>query len=252
MTRARRRAAIRSRFAGVETVMRRGHGIVLVGLAVLVVASTAGAAESKLVGTVGPGFTIQLTDPQGQPVTHLDPGAVEIEVSDRSEEHDFHLQGPGVDVTTGIDTTGDTTFAVTLGEGQYTFFCDVHPTRMRGKFAVGNVSAPPATTPKPPPAPAPSAAIGSRLTLTVGPGARISLKTSAGSPVTLLRPGAYTIVARDRSAAHNARIRGAGAARATGVGFVGTKTWKVVLRKGTLVVQCDRHPATMRTTVRVA
>ena len=62
--------------------MRRGHGIAMVGFAVLVVASTAGAAETKLVGTVGPGFTIELRDAQGQPVTHLEPGAVEIEVSD--------------------------------------------------------------------------------------------------------------------------------------------------------------------------
>ena len=46
----------------------------------LVVAATAGAAETKLVGTVGPGFTIELRDAQGQPVTHLEPGAVEIEV----------------------------------------------------------------------------------------------------------------------------------------------------------------------------
>ena len=78
------------------------------------------------------------------------------------------------------------------------------------------------------------------------------MKTAAGKRVTLLRPGAYTVVARDRSTAHNARLRGAGAAQATGVGFVGTKTWRVVLRKGTLVVQCDQHRATMRTTVRVA
>ncbi len=245
-------SAIRSRLRSVDGVMRRGYSIAMVGLAVLVVAATAGAAETKLAGTVGPGFTIELRDAQGQPVTHLEPGAVEIEVSDRSEEHNFHLQGPGVEVTTGIDSTGDTTFAVTLGEGRYTFLCDVHPSRMRGTFDVGNVAAPPPAPPKPPPATTPSAAVGARLALTVGPGAKISLKTSAGKPVTVLRPGAYTIVARDRSRAHNARIRGAGATRATGVGFVGTKTWKVVLRKGTLVVQCDRHRATMRTTVRVA
>ena len=39
---------------------------------------------------------------------------------------------------------------------------------------------------------------------------------------------------------------------ATGVGFVGTRTWRVVLRKGTLVIQCDPHKATMRQTVKVA
>ena len=232
--------------------MRRQHGIVMVGVAMLVLASSAGAAETKLVGTVGPGFTIELRDEQGQPVKQLQPGAVELVVSDRSEEHNFHLQGPGVDVTTGVDTTGDTRFAVTLGEGRYTFLCDVHPARMLATFDVGTVAPPPSPQPKPTPAPPPSATIGSRLTLSVGPAATISLRTAGGKRVTLLRPGPYTVVARDRSTSHNARLRGAGAARATGVGFVGTKTWRVVLRKGTLVVQCDQHRATMRTTVRVA
>jgi plastocyanin len=232
--------------------MRRRHGIAMVGIAVLVLASSAGAAETKLVGTVGPGFTIELRDAQAQPVKQLQPGPVEIEVSDRSEEHDFHLQGPGVDLTTGVDTTGDTTFAVTLGDGRYTFLCDAHPARMRGTFDVGTVAPPPTTQPKPTPGPTPSAKVGSRLILTVGPAATISLRTVGGRRVSLLRPGAYTVVARDRSAAHNARLRGAGAGRATGVGFVGTRTWRVGLRKGMLVVQCDEHPTSMRATVRVA
>ena len=51
---------------------------------------------------------------------------------------------------------------------------------------------------------------------------------------------------------HNARLRGAGAARTTGVGFVGDRTWRVVLRKGTLVIQCDPHRTAMRQVVRVA
>ena len=93
--------------------------------------------------------------------------------------------------------------------------------------------------------------MGSTLNLTVGPGFTISLKTRAGRRVTVLRPGSYTVVARDRSAAHNARLKGAGAAKATGVGFVGTKTWRVTLRNGTLVIQCDPHKTSMRATVRV-
>ncbi|HEX3291623.1 MAG TPA: hypothetical protein VHR46_09545, partial [Gaiella sp.] len=181
----------------------------------------------------------------------LQPGAVEIEVKDLSEEHNFHLSGPGVDLATGVETTGATTFRTTLVDGRYRFVCDVHPSRMVGTFDVGNAP-PPATTPPPAPTPTPSAKVGSRLSLTVGPAATISLKTLAGKKVTLLRPGAYTVVARDRSHAHNARLRGAGASQATGVGFVGTKTWRVVLRKGTLVVQCDAHRTTMRTTVKVA
>jgi hypothetical protein len=78
------------------------------------------------------------------------------------------------------------------------------------------------------------------------------MRTASGKLVTRLRPGAYTVVARDRSKVHNARLAGAGATRATGVGFVGTRTWRVVLRNGTLVVRCDPHRTTMRRTVRVA
>jgi hypothetical protein len=43
--------------------------------------------EVKLIGSVGPEFTISLTDAQGNPVTKLDPGAHEIEVTDRSDFH---------------------------------------------------------------------------------------------------------------------------------------------------------------------
>ena len=233
--------------------MKRRHGIAGIAVAALVVAASAGAEETKLAGTVGPGFSITLKTPDGADVKTLQAGATEIEVKDLSEEHNFHLSGPGVDVTTGVETTGDTTFRVTLGDGSYRFVCDVHPSRMVGTFTVGAGAPPPTTTPPPPPAPtAPSAKVGSRLALTVGPTATISLKTLAGKRVTLLRPGAYTVVVRDRSKAHNARLRGAGVSQATGVGFVGTKTWRVVLRKGTLVVQCDPHRTTMRTTVKVA
>jgi plastocyanin len=231
--------------------VKRRHGIAGIAVAALVVAAAAGAEETKLAGTVGPGFSIALKAPDGADVKTLQPGEVEIEVKDLSEEHNFHLSGPGVDLTTGVETIGDTTFRTTLADGRYRFVCDVHPSRMVGTFEVG--AAPPATTTPPPPKPpAPSAKVGARLALTVGPAATISLKTLLGKKVTLLRPGAYTFVVRDRSKAHNARLRGAGAAKATGVGFVGTQTWRVTLRKGTLVVQCDPHRTTMRTTVKVA
>ncbi len=228
--------------------MKRRHGIAGIAVAALVVAAAAGAEETKLAGTVGPGFSITLKTPGGADVKTLQPGEVEIEVKDLSEEHNFHLSGPGVDLTTGVETIGDTTFRTTLADGRYRFVCDVHPSRMVGTFDVGAAPPPTTTPPKPP---APSANIGARLALTVGPAAKISLKTTAGKTVTTLRPGPYTFVVRDRSKAHNARLRGAGAAKATGVGFVGTQTWRVTLRKGTLVVQCDPHRTTMRTSVKV-
>lgn len=233
--------------------MRRFFVVVLAALGAVALASISLAANPKVFGTTGPGFTITLRDAQGQPVTRLEPGPAEIEVDDLSAEHNFHLRGPGgVDVFTGIETTGKQTFNVTLVDGRYTFQCDPHAATMRGTFDVGNVTTPPPPPPPTPPAAKPSAPLGARLALTVGPGFTISLKTLAGKRVTLLRPGAYTIVVRDRSKAHNAHLRGATASKATGVGFVGTRTWRVVLRKGTLVVQCDPHRTSMRTSVRIA
>ena len=232
--------------------MGRTAVIALASLVVLVVAGIAVAATSPTVlfGSVGPGFSITLRDAQGNAVTRVESGEFQIEVDDKSEEHNFHLSGPGVDVSTDIAAVGKQTFNVTLANGRYTFVCDPHSLQMRGAFNVGSGGS--TGTPTTPTQPPPTAPVGARLALTVGPGFTISLKTLAGRKVTLLRPGAYTLLVRDRSKNHNARVRGATATRATGVGFVGTRTWRVVLRNGTLVIQCDPHKATMRQTVRVA
>ena len=233
--------------------MRRIAAVGLGGALVLLGVAIAASSATKLIGTTGPGFSITLRDAQGNAVTRVEPGEFEIEVDDRSEEHNFHLQGPGVNVSTDVAAVGKQTFNVTLANGRYTFVCDPHALQMRGAFDVGAGSGGGTVTNPPPPTPArPTAPVGARLSLTVGPAATISLRTLAGRKVTLLRPGAYTFTVRDRSKIHNARIRGATANRATGVGFVGTRTWRVVVRKGTLVIQCDPHKATMRQTVRVA
>jgi plastocyanin len=236
--------------------MRRVHilGVVLLASAAMAGVAIAASTETTLSGSVGPGFSITLRDAQGNAVTRVEPGEFEIEVDDKSEEHNFHLLGPGgVDVSTAVPFVGKQTFKVNLVNGKYTFQCDPHAGQMNGAFNVGAGSEPTPPPPvTPPPTAKPSAPVGARLALTVGPTATISLKTLAGKKVTLLRPGAYTFVVRDRSANHNARLRGAGAAKSTGVGFVGTRTWRVVLRNGTLVVQCDPHRATMRQSIKVA
>ncbi len=237
-----------------ERSMRRTYVIGAVSLVALSVAgiAIAAAAPTTLFGSVGPGFSITLRDAQGNAVTRVEPGEFEIEVDDKSEEHNFHLSGPGVDVSTDVAEVRKQTFKVTLANGRYTFVCDPHALQMRGAFTVGAESGSGDVTTPTPPAAKPTAPVGARLSLTVGPGFAISLKTLAGRKVTLLRPGAYTVTVRDRSTSHNARVRGATTTRATGVGFVGTQTWRVVLRKGTLVIQCDPHKATMRQTVKVA
>src|SRR4051812_1160507 len=90
-----------------------------------------------LTGTVGPGFSISLTDSKGQPVSAIVEGTYTINVSDRSSSHDFHLFGPNVNQSTGVTDTGDTTWTVTFGPGGYAFLCDPHVGGvMHGTFSV--------------------------------------------------------------------------------------------------------------------
>ena len=54
-----------------------------------------------------------------------------------------------------------------------------------------------------------------------------------------LKAGAYAIMAVDRSKKQNAHLVGAGVNRKTGIPFVGTITWKVTLKIGTLSYRSD-------------
>lgn len=208
------------------------------------------AQATKLTGRVGPGFTISLSTEAGARVTNLDPGTYEITVDDMSEEHNFHLSGPGVDRATEIGDVGTQTWTVTLREGAYRYVCDPHQRTMRGSFTVGNVTAPPPPTPKPPSNVVTPA---SRLQLTSGPGFAISLKTAGGKAVKTMRTGTYTVVVRDRSQIHNAHLAGPGYNRATKpLAYRGTQTWRVKLaRVGTLRFLCDPHAAQMRGSARI-
>ena len=122
-----------------ERSMRRTYVIGAVSLVALSVAgiALAAAAPTTLFGSVGPGFSITLRDAQGNAVTRVEPGEFEIEVDDKSEEHNFHLSGPGVDVSTDVAEVRKQTFKVTLANGRYTFVCDPHALQMRGAFTVG-------------------------------------------------------------------------------------------------------------------
>jgi plastocyanin len=96
------------------------------------------AAAAKTVnGTVGPGFTIGLTM-QGKKVTKLKAGtAYRFVISDRSDIHDFHLSGPGLNrVLSGVEDTGTKSFVLKLKKGSYHFQCDPHSAIMHGTFRV--------------------------------------------------------------------------------------------------------------------
>jgi plastocyanin len=98
----------------------------------LAAVAPAQAAPAKLVGTVGPGFTITLKK-NGSKVTRLKAGKYSITVSDRSSSHNFHISGAGVNKKTSVGGTGKTTWTVTLQKGKtYRFRCDPHASSMKG------------------------------------------------------------------------------------------------------------------------
>jgi plastocyanin len=199
-----------------------------------------GPQQNELVGSVGPGFTITLTQ-NGARVTHLDPGSYTITINDRSTEHNFHLTGPGVDRSTEVEFVGTDTWSVTFSDGLYHFQCDPHSGQMNGDFAVGS-----ATLPPPPPPPAQTGKA-KKLVATVGPGYSISLKTSAGKKVKTVKAGTYKITVRDKSKIHNFDLTGPGVKKATGIPFKGTATWTVRFQKGkTYRFRCDPHASRMK------
>jgi plastocyanin len=211
-------------------------------VAALLGAGTGGAARSdnpKLTATVGPGFTISLKTAAGTAVTKLDPGTYDIEVSDQSEFHSFHLRGSGVDKTTSAEEVGSQTWTVTFQVGTYTFFCNEHPSSLTSSFTVGTPTSSGGTTP--------AISAKTKLVLKVGPGFTITLKTTAGKSFKAMKRGTYTILVRDLSSIHNAHLTApGGVSKKTRVAFVGKVTWKVKLAKvGTLKFKCDPHASSL-------
>jgi plastocyanin len=92
-------------------------------------------AATRLNATVGPGFTIGMKK-GSKKVTRLRAGSYTIRVSDRSNIHNFHLTGPGVNKKTAVPSTGTTTWNVRLRRGTYRFVCDPHASMMKGSFTV--------------------------------------------------------------------------------------------------------------------
>jgi hypothetical protein len=106
--------------------------IVALGVCGLMLAAwPAGAAPLSFRGAVGPGETIAVS-PKPKKA-----GVYRLTVQDRSGEHNFRLRGPGVNVATGVGSTGTKIFTVKLKPGKtYTFVCDPHSDEMRGSFKV--------------------------------------------------------------------------------------------------------------------
>ena len=101
----------------------------LTAVVALILALPALAATPVFKGTVGPGFTIKMTTKPTKA------GKIKLVINDRSNVHNFHLTGPGVNVKTSVSAIGTKTFTITLKKGTYKFICDPHPF-MKGSFTV--------------------------------------------------------------------------------------------------------------------
>lgn len=109
--------------------------VLLAALCAAIAAPAAFAKSPTLTGTVGPGFTITLK--QGsKTVKSLNAGSYVFKISDKSNIHDFHLTGPGVNKTTTVGGTGSSTWTLKLKKGTYKYICDPHATIMHGSFKV--------------------------------------------------------------------------------------------------------------------
>jgi plastocyanin len=64
------------------------------------------------------------------------PGSYELELEDLSSAHNFHLSGPGVDISTDVAEEGTQNLSLTVATGSYSFVCDPHSFSMSGSFEV--------------------------------------------------------------------------------------------------------------------
>jgi plastocyanin len=96
-----------------------------------------GSATGTLKGETGPGFTIEVSQ-NGSDAETVKAGTYTLEVEDKSDMHNFHLIGPGVDEeVTDVPFAGEKSVTVTLEPGTYTYQCDPHAASgMKGTFTV--------------------------------------------------------------------------------------------------------------------
>jgi hypothetical protein len=214
------------------TVVRVPRSLLLFPLVLVAVLlpGSGHAADPVLLGRVGPGFSISMTNAAGVTVSRVLPGSYSIQVRDLSPDHSFHLSGPGVDKFTDIAGTGNVTWDVTLVDGTYTFLCDAHPATMKGTLKVGVAPPPP-----------------KKLTGRVGPGKVLSLKNAAGAAVKSLAAGTYKLTVRDSTKADNFHVLGKGVNKKTGVKFKGSVTWTVRFAAGKYTVRSDASKKLRRT-----
>ena len=114
--------------------------LIVTALAAVMFLMPASAMSSqKLVGTVGPSFTITLK--QGsKKVTKLKAGKYTFVVHDKSSIHNFTVEqekgGKFEKHLTATPFVGTKTVTVTLKKGKWKFYCSNHESQMFGFFTV--------------------------------------------------------------------------------------------------------------------
>jgi len=115
--------------------------VVALVAALALVATTFASARSEVVptlkGTVGPGFTISLTQ-KGQKVKTLKAGKYLFVIADKGSIHNFTLQkgtGGGKALTT-VPFVGTKKVMVALTKGKWKYYCTPHESVMFGFFTV--------------------------------------------------------------------------------------------------------------------
>ena len=209
-----------------------------------------------LQGSVGPDFVITLKNPDGSIVGHLDGGPYEIQVNDQATNHNYHLEGPGVSMATGIPDIQTADWMVSFTDGIYSYHCDMHA-GLTASFAVGTATfapilpAAPVATPTPAPvvipvpsvsSPPPVSSVKAGTVSTDGgtvkailSGTKIKL-TLNGKPLTRAAAGTYKLIVTDRSKSLDLSLvqtrDGSDEQPLTSTSFTGTKTVTVDLLAG--------------------
>jgi plastocyanin len=121
--------------------MRKFGTLIVAAVAALAVAATAPAhsAATKLKGTVGPGFSITLTQ-SGHKVKTLRAGTYTFVIADKASIHNFVLEqqtgGKFEKQLTSVGFTGTRTVTLKLKRGKWKYYCAPHESSMFGFFTV--------------------------------------------------------------------------------------------------------------------
>ncbi len=206
---------------------------------------------ANLNASVGPGFEILLKTGEGTVVSSVAAGTYGLHVNDSATNHNFHLEGAGVNMATGIETISEVDWTVDFGDGYYTYHCDMHPS-LSATFSSGNAPALPPPAPAAPVAliPVPSvtsapstpsialpsvarSSVAGTLKVTLGANDALTV-TKSGKKLAKLSSGTYNVVVSDKSAKRDLTLRriGGGTTLLTSKSFTGTKTVSIDLTSG--------------------